>query len=229
MKEAERLLLYSWETMYTICQKKEVIEIMKLYMVDQENVGGSGIHGMSSLRSEDRVIIFCNHIMKSVPFATHIEIVNCKAQVEYKVIERCGPNYLDFQLVTYLGYLIAQTHYEEIIIVSKDKGYEAVVDFWRDKGLKIHRQSNIKEEESRLKQKKSMPGKADTKALKALLKEKVKLTPAEYKKVYAVFQESSEKMEFHEKLCHELGQDNGDKVYKALRQPFAQSLPERKK
>ena len=59
---------------------------MKLYMVDQENVGGSGIHGMSSLRSEDRVIIFCNHIMKSVPFATHIEIVNCKAQVEYKVI-----------------------------------------------------------------------------------------------------------------------------------------------
>ncbi|MEE1411380.1 MAG: PIN domain-containing protein [Bulleidia sp.] len=202
---------------------------MKLYMVDQENVGGSGIRGMSSLHSEDRVIIFCNHIMKSVPFATHIEIVNCKAQVEYKVIERCGPNYLDFQLVTYLGYLIAQTHYEEIIIVSKDKGYEAVVDFWRDKGLKIHRQSNIKVEESRPKQKQSIPGKADTKALKALLKEKVKLTPAEYKKVYAVFQESSEKMEFHEKLCHELGQDNGDKVYKALRQAFSQSLPERKK
>lgn len=200
---------------------------MKLYMVDQENVGGSGIHGMSSLHSEDKVIIFCNHIMKSVPFATHIEIVNSKAQVEYKVIERCGPNYLDFQLVTYLGYLIAQTHYEEIVIVSKDKGYEAVVDFWRDKGLRIHRQSNIKEEESKPKQSKAV--KPDTKVLKALLKDKVKLTPAEYKKVYAVFQESSEKMEFHERLCRELGQDNGDKVYKALRQAFAQSLPERKK
>lgn len=212
---------------------------MKLYMIDQENVGGAGLQGMSTLSSEDRVIIFCNHLMKSIPFATHIEIVNSKALVEYKVIERSGPNYLDFQLVTYLGYLIAQTKYEEIIIVSKDKGYEAAVDFWREKGIRIHRQSNIAEEAKSEEARKAPVRKSKTKKpvvkkepvvlenkdIKNLLKGKVQLAPAHYRQIYTAFHESGSKMEFHERLCKTLEQDRGNEVYKVLKDAFVQALP----
>lgn len=191
---------------------------MKLYLVDQENVGGTGLEGLGNLTSNDHVVIFCNHIMKSVPFSTHVQIVNSKALVEYKVIERKGPNYLDFQLVTYLGYLIATKTYEEIIIVSKDKGYEAVVDFWRARNIKIHRQALVKEKDESYRQK-----------IHALLKGKVKLAPGNYTGIYNAYTSCKDKLTFHERLVKLLGSTTGDEVYKLLKGIFSQSLLESKK
>ena len=44
---------------------------------------------------------------------------------------------LDFQLVTYLGYLIAQDPTGQYLIISYDRGFEYVVNFWRKDGLCI--------------------------------------------------------------------------------------------
>jgi hypothetical protein len=45
-------------------------------------------------------------------------------------VKRTADNYLDFQLATYLGHLISSTEETEFFIVSRDRDYEAVQDFW---------------------------------------------------------------------------------------------------
>ena len=57
-------------------------------------------------------------------------------------------NALDFQLTSYLGYLIGQYGIEtNYYIVSKDKGFEAVCDFWKTKYVSVRCISLKKTEE----------------------------------------------------------------------------------
>ncbi len=48
-----------------------------------------------------------------------------------------GSNALDFQLVSYLGYELCADRTKEMIIVSKDTGFDAVVHFWQERGMQV--------------------------------------------------------------------------------------------
>mgnify|MGYP000538528898 FL=1 len=65
-----------------------------------------------------------------------------------------GTNALDFQLVSYMGYLMgcagsfsenkcdaasAESCADEYIIMSNDTGYDPAVRFWKDKGFAVRR------------------------------------------------------------------------------------------
>jgi hypothetical protein len=63
--------------------------------------------------------------------------MECPAQIEYREVLVGGHNALDFQLVTYLGYLIAKDPMGQYLIISYDRGFEYVVNFWRKDGLCI--------------------------------------------------------------------------------------------
>ena len=79
---------------------------MATYLIDYENVKSEGIKGIAQLSEEDRVVIFYSHNADTITFEAMDMIFNSKAQVsKYKIL--CGgKNALDFQLSTYLGYLI---------------------------------------------------------------------------------------------------------------------------
>ena len=48
-------------------------------------------------------------------------------------------NALDFQLTSYLGYLIGQCGMDtSYYIVSDDKGFEVVADFWREQNISVN-------------------------------------------------------------------------------------------
>ena len=51
-----------------------------------------------------------------------------------------GTNALDFQLVSYLGYMIASKRDCHYVIISNDKGYDPVSCFWQERGIQIKRQ-----------------------------------------------------------------------------------------
>ncbi len=52
-----------------------------------------------------------------------------------------GKNGLDFQMVSYLGYLIKTAPKSEYIIVSNDTGFDSVVRFWSDREIEVCRKS----------------------------------------------------------------------------------------
>ena len=116
---------------------------MALYLIDYENTGVRGILGIEKLKSYDRLIIFYGPKTGSVPFEDMVKITSSPAAVEFIKTTKTAKNYLDFQLVSYLGYLIAGKADEKYYIVTRDSGFDAVVDLWAERGMKIFRINDL--------------------------------------------------------------------------------------
>lgn len=104
---------------------------MSVFLVDYENT--HSLSGIATLSKDDKVVIFYSQNANSLTFDTHKRIMESPATVEYKYVGTGSQNALDFQLSTYLGYLVS-THKdsdEKIVIVSRDKGFNNVVSFWK--------------------------------------------------------------------------------------------------
>lgn len=111
---------------------------MSIYLIDYENT--KNLLGINNLQEDDFVIIFYSQKANSLSFDTLKEIQLSKATIQYKCVDVGSQNALDFQLGTYLGYLIKQ--YEntdcKFFIVAKDKGYSFISSFWKkEKSIEI--------------------------------------------------------------------------------------------
>ena len=117
---------------------------MSVFLVDYENT--HSLSGIATLSKDDKVVIFYSQNANSLTFDTHKRIMESPATVEYKYVGTGSQNALDFQLSTYLGYLVS-THKdsdEKIVIVSRDKGFNNVVSFWKHElSLEIQIASNL--------------------------------------------------------------------------------------
>lgn len=125
---------------------------MAIYLIDFENVHDDGLEGIRALSQEDKVIIFYGIKIKSISFDRHVEIMSTRAHVEYLKTNKVAKNYLDFQLATYLGYVIGKGEKGPVYIISKDTGYDSIVDYWKSHSIKIERQNSIQGENNAAKQ-----------------------------------------------------------------------------
>ncbi len=116
---------------------------MSIYLIDYENVNESGLEGIKELKSDDQVHIFYSDQIKTIPFERSIELSQSRARIEFIQTRKTAKNYLDFQLTTYLGFLIGKGEKGEVVVVSNDKGFDSVVDFWKGRNIKISRYENI--------------------------------------------------------------------------------------
>ncbi len=105
---------------------------MTVYLVDFENVRSEGLKGVEQLTSEDKVVIFYSKNADAITFDVHTLLSKSSAEIETYRILRGGHNSLDFQLSTYLGYLVMENSYKEIVIISRDKGFLCVTNFWEE-------------------------------------------------------------------------------------------------
>ena len=105
---------------------------MTVYLVDFENVRSAGIMGVEHLDSHDKVVIFYSKNADAITFEAHKLLSDSPAEVETFMISKGGRNSLDFQLATYLGYLVMENKYKNIVIISKDKGFLFAIEFWKD-------------------------------------------------------------------------------------------------
>lgn len=123
---------------------------MATYLVDLENTGLAGLTGLDELSARDKVIVFYGTRTGSIAFDKHVELTKAKADVTYTKTERVAKNYLDFQLVTYLGYLIGSGQERVYYIISKDKGYDSCIEFWRktDKQIAITRCESLQKQKN---------------------------------------------------------------------------------
>lgn len=109
--------------------------INMVYLVDFENVTSAGISGIQRLTKEDKVYIFYTVNAANMSFAAHLNLLSSPAEIIYYNVSSGGKNALDFQLSSFLGYLISQGEDKNFCIISNDKGFEHVKTFWERSGL----------------------------------------------------------------------------------------------
>lgn len=112
---------------------------MAEYLIDYENVGVKGFNGIGKLTEKDNVFIFYSENAEHITFGLHRRLTETKANVSYLKVKTGTKNALDFQLSSYLGYLIGQNAGAEAeeeplyYIVTGDKGFCILEQFWEHK------------------------------------------------------------------------------------------------
>ncbi len=114
---------------------------MAYYLIDFENVKSRGMEGVELLTEEDTVCIFYSDNADSMTFDLHRKLNETKAQIIYHKVAVGTKNALDFQLATYLGYLICEQQREDIhpnyFIVTKDNGFTSLMVYWKAQGVPV--------------------------------------------------------------------------------------------
>lgn len=110
----------------------------RFFLIDYENVHSAGLNGIHLLEKNDVVIVFYSIHADKISFDSLKPVLATAAEVRYGNLNTYGKNALDFQLSTYVGYLIGRNPKLEIYIVSQDMGYKNVDEFWRKQGVNIH-------------------------------------------------------------------------------------------
>lgn len=104
---------------------------MRIFLIDTENVGWTGLTGAENLNNTDMIYVLIGNNIKnhSLKAELVIELLKNKVQYVFEETGHSGKNYLDFQLSLIVGKLIERYPDAEIIIISKDHGYNAVIDY----------------------------------------------------------------------------------------------------
>jgi len=120
---------------------------MATILVDYENVSTTdGLKGVEYLNENDTLIIFYSQCCEKIR-AEYIDMIE-KSQCEFKTykLARTGKNALDFYIAVECGVLGSRGE-KQISIISKDKGFGAVSDFFRIQselnGVAVRVASNI--------------------------------------------------------------------------------------
>ena len=134
---------------------------MKHYFIDYENVHDSGLTGIDKIDKDSVIYLLYSDACKNVSIAFLEKVLNKEIRVKLYKTET-GKNALDFQLSSVLGYIIKQNEKQEsrkgifkkqtvsehpvkqeYFIISKDQGFDAIVEFWKQRNVNISRVHNL--------------------------------------------------------------------------------------
>ncbi len=123
--------------------------------VDFENIKIKGLEGIEELTRDDMLFLFHSMNADTITISLAEKIKSSKAKIE---MIKCttGVNAMDFVISTLIGNHIANDNNKiKYFIVSNDKGYQAIIDYWKDKTIKrilnlkqVHNETEIEEKES---------------------------------------------------------------------------------
>ena len=114
---------------------------MDYYLIDYENVGTSGLKKVVDLaKKEDIISIFYSENCKYIALDTIESIIEKGIKFCCYQVTTGTSNALDFQLSSFLGYLISKEGSKiKYRIVSNDKGFDCVCDFWKKQSKAVER------------------------------------------------------------------------------------------
>ena len=111
---------------------------MNYYLVDFENVRTDGIKDLKGVQEGDSMIVFYSENCKSTTLDVLEKIIALNLKYTSFKVKVGSKNALDFQLTSYLGYLIGQGgENTKFYIVSEDKGFETVAEFWKEQNISV--------------------------------------------------------------------------------------------
>lgn len=113
---------------------------MNYYLIDFENIKNEDIAKITETNVGDKIIIFYSEKRKNITLDIIENITRKNLQFSCYKATTGTKNALDFQLSSYLGYLIGKSeNNEKYYIVSNDKGYDCLCDYWKSYGKDVTR------------------------------------------------------------------------------------------
>ena len=111
-----------------------------IYLIDTENVRTVWTMLLDRMTVNDKIYVFYTMNSGNVSYEDLKGVLSSGKSVE---LIQChtGKNGLDFQLVSYLGYLIHSNENADYCIISDDSGYDAVIKFWEDRDVDVTRKT----------------------------------------------------------------------------------------
>ena len=112
------------------------------YLIDSENLKRDWMLSVLKQPSNCRYHIFFTKNSPSIPVdvvkammekGNHLEFIPCCT----------GSNALDFQLVSWMGYMLGTNPQDQYQIVSGDTGFDSVIHFWKERRVSISRIKDI--------------------------------------------------------------------------------------
>ncbi len=188
----------------------------KVYLVDTENIGSAWKELLPKKGSKDILVLFYTEYSPGISYAD-LDFIR-QYPSSFETVE-CfpGKNGLDFQLVSYLGYLIKSAPKTDYVIVTNDTGYDAVVKFWTGRDMSVKRQT---------KSELTLPEKTEETDVFAEVKEMLKgLLPEEYTDeayVDGIFKiicdyDAKRLQELYQALQKEYTPEGGGEIYRMIK------------
>lgn len=116
-----------------------MMKTQTVYLVDTENVNEIWVDAIAEIQPRDKVVAFYTDNSPKLSWERMADFAAKGCEFEAIGCHK-GTNALDFQLVSYLGYMIASKRDCHYVIISNDKGYDPVSCFWQERGIQIKRQ-----------------------------------------------------------------------------------------
>ena len=117
-----------------------MVTAIKYYLVDSENVNDNWLMLFDMIDETDNIIVFYTKNSPHMSYPSVIRLLKINRTIKF---EECfeGNNALDFQLISYMGYLMKNSDIEnsEFIVMSNDTGFDSAINFWKSKGFHVNR------------------------------------------------------------------------------------------
>ena len=114
--------------------------IQRFYLVDTENQGCAAIKKVLQVPDPSRkILLFYTNYSQHLDFQTIRLIAEQADSMEFLECRYGIKNALDFQLISYLGFLINQFPSATFTVVSNDGGFDPAIEFWKDRHFKVSR------------------------------------------------------------------------------------------
>lgn len=115
----------------------------KYIFIDFENVQPTSLEMIKNYSF--KIIIFVGSNQTKIPIELATSMQNLGGNAAYVVINGNGKNALDFHLTFYLGQLYEKDPEALFYIISKDTGFDILIQHLKEKKVSIHRYGDIDE------------------------------------------------------------------------------------
>jgi hypothetical protein len=101
------------------------------FLIDYENVNYAGLEGTEFLEKSDTVSIFFSGVSDKIVAYRMKDIEMSGCSFEICKLQNVRKNALDFYIASKLGEIFAVDKAAKIAIISADKDYRSVIDYWQ--------------------------------------------------------------------------------------------------
>lgn len=119
--------------------------MVSTYLIDFENVKSGGLAGIDCIQKEDSVHLFWSKRENKISIEMMERIRQSSSEIVMHQAVTGERDALDHQLCSYLGFLAGQKKETNFVIISNDKAYDHLIEFWKrfNSEISIHRVSEI--------------------------------------------------------------------------------------
>ncbi len=112
------------------------------FLIDFENVSPTDA---GLVKPDSRVFVFVGERQSKLRLETAVALQPLGDMVAYIIIKGSGKNALDFHIAYFLGKLISEEPKTQYVVISKDTGFDPLVEYLKSNGVLCRRSRSFTE------------------------------------------------------------------------------------